>query len=291
MTGSAEAQRRRGPFRPGELVSLRDPKGKQHTVTLAAGRQFHTHRGALAHDAVIGSPEGSVVTATSGTPYLALRPLLADYTLSMPRGAAVVYPKDAAQIVAMADVFPGARVIEAGAGSGALTISLLRAVGDDGTVSSYERRADFAAVAQRNVERFFGGPHPAWRLTVGDLADDELEGDVDRVVLDMLAPWEALDTASSALLAGGVICCYLATTTQLSRTVEALRAHGTFAEPTACETLLRTWHVEGLAVRPDHRMIGHTGFLVTARRLAPGVLPPARRRRPAPGAYPESPPS
>src|SRR5205807_959662 len=187
----------------------------------------------------------------------------------------------------MADIFPGARVVEAGAGSGSLTCSLLRAVGAGGMVASYERREDFAEIARRNVERFFGGPHPAWRLTVGDLAETLTETDVDRAVLDMLAPWECLDAVSKAMVPGGVVCCYVATTTQLARTVEALRSHRTFTEPTAWETLVRTWHVEGLAVRPDHRMIGHTGFLVTSRRLADGVTPPPRRRRPAKAAYAE----
>jgi len=281
----AGAARRRGPLRVGDEVQLTDSKGRHHTLTLEAGRDFFTHRGSLAHDDLIGGPEGVVVKTSSGAPYLALRPLLADRVLSMPRGAAVVYPKDAAQIVAMADVFPGARVVEAGAGSGALTCSLLRAVGDAGLVSSYERRPDFAEVARKNVEGFFGGPHPAWRLTVGDLPARLEETGVDRVVLDMLAPWECLDAVSGALAPGGVLCCYVATTTQLSRVVEDVRAHGTFTEPAAWETLLRTWHVEGLAVRPDHRMVAHTGFLVTARRLAEGVSPPARRRRPAKGAY------
>jgi tRNA (adenine57-N1/adenine58-N1)-methyltransferase len=247
---------------------------------------FHTHRGGIAHDDLIGTPEGSVVHATGGTAYLALRPLLSDFVLSMPRGATVVYPKDAAQIVAVADLFPGARVVEAGAGSGALTCSLLRAVGGDGLVSSYERRADFAAVARTNVERFFGAAPPAWRLTIGDLASSLAEDEVDRVVLDMLAPWECLDAVAGALVPGGVLCCYVATTTQLARAVEALREQGSFAEPAATETLVREWHVEGLAVRPEHKMVGHTGFLITARRLAPGVQAPLRRRRPAPGAQP-----
>jgi len=291
ITEPVGASRRRGPLRAGDQVQLTDPKGRVHTITLEPGREFHTHRGALRHDDLIGSQEGVVVRASGGTAYLALRPLLADYVLSMPRGAQVVYPKDAAEVVAFGDIFPGARVVEAGAGSGALTCSLLRAVGEGGLVSSYERRADFAAVAQANVERFFGGPHPAWRLTVGDLAGSLVDREVDRVVLDMLAPWEVLDAVSAALLPGGVIVCYVATTTQLARTVEALRTHGTFTEPAAWESLLRPWHVEGLAVRPDHRMVGHTGFLVTSRRLADGVAPPVRRRRPAPGAYPEEAPA
>jgi tRNA (adenine57-N1/adenine58-N1)-methyltransferase catalytic subunit len=278
---------RRGPFRPGDQVQLTDPKGRHHTITLEPGKSFHTHRGSFPHDTLIGAPEGTVVASTGGTEYLALRPLLSDFVLSMPRGAAVIYPKDAAQIVAMADVFPGARVVEAGVGSGALTCSLLRAVGPTGWVHSYERREDFARVARRNVETFFGAPPATWRLTVGDLAESLDESDVDRVVLDMLAPWECVGPVAGALVPGGVLCAYVATTTQLARTVETLRAHGGFTEPSSWESMIRTWHVEGLAVRPDHRMIGHTGFLVSARRLAPGVTAPGRRRRPAPGAYGE----
>jgi tRNA (adenine57-N1/adenine58-N1)-methyltransferase len=282
--------RPRGPFAVGEQVQITDPKGRKHTVVLQPGKQFHTHQGALDHDALIGAPEGVVVTSTGGTPYLAFRPLLTDFVLSMPRGATVVYPKDAAMIVGYADVFPGARVIEAGAGSGALSCSLLRAVGAEGVVHSYERREDFAAIARRNVERFFGAVPANWRLTCADLVEaltaQPLDAPADRAVLDMLAPWECLDAVARSLAPGGVLCCYVATTTQLSRTVESLRDDGRFAEPTPWETMLRTWHVEGLAVRPDHRMIGHTGFLVTARRLADGVVAPPRRRRPAPGTYP-----
>lgn len=295
----------RGPFAAGDQVQLTDPKGRRHRVVLEAGRSFHTHRGSLAHDELIGRPEGSVIVSSGGTPYVALRPLLADYTLSMARGAAVVYPKDAGQILAQADIFAGARVLEAGAGSGALSCWLLRAVGEAGLVVSYERRADFADIARRNVELYFGGPHPAWRLIVGDLPavpvapdgspagldgpDDAGQpcsayGGYDRAILDMLAPWEYADTTAAALIPGGLVCCYVATTTQLSRTVEALRGQGSFAEPEAWETLQRGWHVDGLAVRPEHHMIGHTGFLVTARRLAEGVTAPARRRRPSKGA-------
>jgi len=268
-------------------VQLTDPKGRLHSLTLEPGRSFHTHRGALAHDDLLGQPEGSVVTSRSasgaGTPYLALRPLLADYVLSMPRGAQVIYPKDAAQIVYAGDVFPGAHVLEAGAGSGALTCALLRAVGPTGRVTSYERREDFAEVARRNVETFFGGPHPALTLRIGDLAESE-EREVDRVVLDMLAPWEVLDAVSRTLVPGGVLVGYVATTTQLSRTVEAIRAAGGFTEPAAWESLVRGWHLDGLAVRPDHRMVAHTAFLLSARRLAPGVTAPPRRRRPSKGA-------
>ncbi len=276
------AGRRRGLLQPGDQVQLTDPKGRMHTITLEAGKQFHTHKGILEHDSLIGGPEG-VVVAIGSASYLALRPLLSDYVLSMPRGAQVVYPKDSGQIVQMADIFPGAHVVEAGVGSGALSMSLLRAVGDTGRLSSYERREEFAEIAKKNVERYFGGPHPAWTVTVGDLAQALDETDVDRVVLDMLAPWEVLDAVSRALRPGGLVCAYVATTTQLSNVVEALRAHGTFTEPQSWESMVRGWHVEGLAVRPEHRMIGHTGFLCTSRRLADGVEPPVRRRRPSKG--------
>jgi len=267
----------------GEPARLTDPKGRSHIIILRAGASFHTHRGAVSHDDIIGGPDGNVVRSGGGTPYVVFRPLLADYTLTMKRGAAVVYPKDAAQIVAFADVFPGARVLEAGAGSGALSCWLLRAVGEQGILVSFERRPDFAEIARRNVEEFSGGTPPAWQLTVGEFGrgpDDHGLADFDRVILDMLAPWDCLDAAAEVLAPGGLVCCYVATTTQLSRVVEDLRGQGGFDEPTAWETLVRGWHVEGLAVRPEHRMVGHTGFLVTARRLAPGVVPPPRRRRP-----------
>ena len=292
-TGSEEAFSgvRRGPLVPGEWVRLVDGKGRRHNLCLVAGAAFHTNRGAIQHDDLIGRDEGFTVTSTSGGEYLVFRPLLSEFVVSMPRGAAVVYPKDAAQIVAMADIFPGARVVEAGVGSGALTCSLLRAVGPTGRVSSYERREEFAEVARRNVTQFFGGDHPAWQLTVGDLVDALPDGDargtVDRVVLDMLAPWECIDVVADALAPGGVVVAYVATTTQLARTVETLRAHGEFTEPHPWETLVREWHVEGLAVRPSHKMNGHTGFLVTARRMAPGNPAPRKKRRPAPGAYGE----
>lgn len=249
-------------------------------MLLEPGAQYHTHRGALAHDDLIGRSEGSVVTSAAGTPYLALRPLLADYVLAMPRGAQVIYPKDAAQILMWGDIFPGARVIEAGAGSGALTCSLLRAVGEHGNVTSYEVRPDHAEHAARNVERFFGAPPPNWQLRVCDLADHPAGEPADRVVLDMVSPWELLPTVSAGLVAGGVLTVYVATTTQLSRITEALREAGCYTEPHAWETLLRPWHVVGLAVRPEHRMVAHTAFLLTTRRLADGVVPPTQQRRP-----------
>ena len=269
-----------GPFAVGDRVQLTDAKGRHYTMLLSAGGEFHTHRGAIAHDAVIGLPEGSVVKSANGDPFLVLRPLLVDYVMSMPRGAQLIYPKDAAQIVLEGDIFPGARVLEAGAGSGALTCSLLRAVGPEGRVISYEVRADHAEHARRNVETFSRCVPDNWRLILSDVADTDLpDGSVDRVVLDMLAPWEVLDTVSRVVVAGGVLIVYLATVTQLSKTVEALRGQQCWTEPRAWETLQRGWNVVGLAVRPQHNMRGHTGFLVSARRLAPGAVTPTPLRR------------
>lgn len=278
MTTSTSADQPDRSLRVGDRVQLTDPKGRHHTMVLEAGATFHTHRGAIAHDDLIGRPEGIVVSSVGGTPYLALRPLLSDYVLSMPRGAAVIYPKDAAQIVHWGDIYPGARVVEAGAGSGALTCSLLRAVGPAGSVVSYEIRDDHAEHAVRNVERFFGERPANWSLTVADLA--EYQGEADRMVLDMLAPWEQIETVARTLVPGGVLMVYVATTTQLSRVAEGLREHGGFTEPEAWETMHRPWHLVGLAVRPEHRMVGHTAFLLKARRLAPGVTAPKPQRRP-----------
>ncbi|HEY3609503.1 MAG TPA: tRNA (adenine-N1)-methyltransferase [Pseudonocardiaceae bacterium] len=270
-----------GPFKAGDRVQLTDPKGRHYTIVLESGQTYHTHRGALDHDKLIGLPEGSVITSAAGTSYLALRPLLPDYVLSMPRGAQVIYPKDAAQIVMWGDIFPGARVLEAGAGSGALACSLLRAVGERGSVTSYEIRDDHAVHAVRNVERFFGEAPPNWTLHVADLATHT--GEVDRVILDMLAPWDVLPTVAANLIPGGVLVVYVATTTQLSKVTEALREQQCWTEPQAWETLMRPWHVVGLAVRPEHRMVGHTAFLLTARRLADGVVAPRPQRRPSTG--------
>lgn len=273
------------PFAIGDQVQLTDAKGRMHTITLQAGQRFHTEKGGIDHDELIGAGEGIVVTSSKGTQYLALRPLLHDFVMSMPRGATIIYPKDAALIVGFADVGPGARVLEAGAGSGALTCWLLRAVTTSGHVTSVEKRDDFAQIARRNVGKFFGADPENWTLHTGTLEEVAPPGPFDRVVLDMLTPWEMLDVIEASLVPGGVLCVYVATTTQLSRTVETLRASGGWTEPRASETMHRGWHVEGLAVRPDHRMVGHTGFLVFSRRLAPGVTAPTKRSRPAKGAY------
>ena len=255
---------RRGVFIEGDRVQITDPKGRHHTVLLEAGKQFYTNHGSIAHDDLIGAPEASTVESTGGTVYLALRPLLTDFVLSMPRGAAVIYPKDAAAIVGFADVYPGARVIEAGVGSGALSCSLLRAVGSTGSLHSFERREDFAKVATKNVTNFFGNKPENWTVSVGDFQDlvpqEVPYGSVDRIVLDMLAPWECVAAAAHALTPGGVLMVYVATTTQMSRTVEDLRADKRWTNPEAQELIQRPWHVEGLAVRPNHRMHRQTGI-------------------------------
>ncbi len=284
------AQRRQsGPFRVGDRVQLTGPKGNLNTVTLEVGGSFHSHRGVLSHDLIIGAPDGSVITSSNGVEYLALRPLLTDFVMSMPRGAAIIYPKDAAQILGQADIFPGATVVEAGVGSGALSLWLLRAIGSEGHLHSFERREEFADVAKGNVATFLGATPDNWTVTVGDLQEalpaTVEPGSVDRIVLDMLAPWECIQECADALTPGGVLICYIATVTQLSRVAEAIRASGNFTDPDPSETMVRTWHVEGLAVRPDHRMIGHTGFLMTARRLAPGAVLPALKRRASKSDY------
>lgn len=268
-------RRQSGPFIEGDQIQLTDPKGRLNTITLVAGQVFHSHRGTIAHDDLIGLPDGSVVDNSSGIAYLALRPLLTDFVMSMPRGAAIIYPKDAAQILGHADIFPGATVVEAGVGSGALSMWLLRSIGDQGRLLSFERREEFAQIARGNVSAYFGAEPENWSITLGDLTDALPEtverGAVDRVVLDMLAPWECLDAVAHALTPGGVLLCYIATATQLSRVAEAIRGTESFTEPVSSETMVRGWHVDGLSVRPDHRMVAHTGFLITARRLADGT--------------------
>jgi tRNA (adenine57-N1/adenine58-N1)-methyltransferase len=269
------ARRQSGPFVEGDQVQLTDPKGRLNTITLEAGNAFHSHRGVLDHDALIGLPDASVLENSQGIAYLALRPLLTDFVMSMPRGAAIIYPKDAAQILAQADIFPGARIIEAGVGSGALSLWLLRAIGERGHLFSFERREEFAQIAEGNVSAYIGARPENWTITLGDLQDclpdTVASGTADRAVLDMLAPWEGLAEVAEALTPGGVLLVYVATATQLSRVAEAIRQTETFTEPVSTETMVRGWNVDGLSVRPDHRMVAHTGFLLTARRLADGA--------------------
>ena len=267
----------------GDRVQLTDEKGKLYSFYLVAGAQWHSHKGWINHDSIIGLLEGSVVLSSNGSKYQVMRPLLNDYILSMPRGATIVYPKDSALIVGYADVFPGSKVLEAGAGSGALSISLLRAIGVDGELVSVEARSEFLDVARENVSKYFGYAPKNWKTHLGQVQDIELENNFDRVIYDMLAPWDALNVAARALKPGGVICCYVATTTQLSRIAEAIKESGQFSEPESFESLIRYWHHEGLAVRPQHSMNAHTGFLLISRKMA--QPPIKRRRRPAKGAY------
>ena len=285
LRDEANEGRARGIFYAGDRVQLTDQKGKIYSITLTPGKEWHTHKGWLVHNDLIGLPEGSVVSTSAGLKFTAFIPLLTDYVLSMPRGATIVYPKDAAMIIGFADIFPGARVLEAGVGSGALTLSLLRAVGSRGHVHSVERREDFADNAKSNIENYFGGLPSNWSLEIGSVQEKELPDDFDRVILDMLAPWECIDMSARVLRPGGVFMAYVATTTQLSETAQALKDDGRFTEPESFESMVRCWHHEGLAVRPQQRMIGHTGFLIFSRRMAPGVEVLARRRRPAKGAY------
>jgi tRNA (adenine57-N1/adenine58-N1)-methyltransferase len=282
---NADLGANRGRFVAGDRVQLTDQKGKIYSITITPGKEWHTHKGWIVHDDLIGLPEGSVVSTSAGLKFTAFIPLLTDYVLSMPRGATIVYPKDAALIVGFSDIFPGARVLEAGVGSGALTLSLLRAVGPTGTVHSVERREEFAANATSNIENYFGGRPANWSLAIGSVQEQEFDHEFDRVILDMLAPWECVEMAAKVLRPGGVFMAYVATTTQLSATAEALKDDGHFTEPESFESMVRGWHHEGLAVRPQQRMIGHTGFLIFSRRMAPGVEVLARRRRPAKGSY------
>lgn len=270
-------------FAAGDKVQLTGPKGRMNSITLVEGARFGSHKGDIHHDDIIGKPSGSVVKNHNGDEYLAMKPLLADYVLAMPRGAAIVYPKDAGQILVEGDIFPGAVVAEAGVGSGALSSYLLRAVGEKGELFSFELREEFAEIAQANVRNFIGETKN-WKVTLGAFQEQAVktigQGKADRVVLDMLAPWDCIEEVASVLKPGGLVIVYVATVTQLSRTAEAIKAHGGFTDASAWESLVRPWHLEGLAVRPEHRMIGHTGFLLSARRLANDtVLPQFKQRR------------
>jgi tRNA (adenine57-N1/adenine58-N1)-methyltransferase len=256
-------------FAAGDRVLLVDAKRRRHLVTLSAGGQFHTHAGVLEHDAMIGKPEGSTVRTTLGSRLVAVRPTLAEYVLEMPRGAQVIYPKDLGPILILADVFPGAKVLESGVGSGALTLALLRAVGSTGTVTGYEIRDDFARRAQANVEGFLGDDVPL-TVEVRDIYEGIEVSDVDRVLLDLPEPWRVVKHAEQAMHTGGIMLAYLPTIGQVARLREEL-AGSAFGMIETLEVLQRTWHVDGQSVRPDHRMVAHTGFLTHARLLAPGA--------------------
>jgi tRNA (adenine57-N1/adenine58-N1)-methyltransferase catalytic subunit len=257
----------RGPLAAGDRVLLVDAKRRRHLVTLREGSQFHSHAGVLAHDDLIGRVEGVSVRTTLGARLVAVRPTLADYVLEMPRGAQVIYPKDLGPILVLADVFPGARVLESGVGSGALTTTLLRAVGPEGHVLGYELRPDFADRARRNVEGFLGPGQPL-DVEVRDVYEGiDAEG-LDRVMLDVPEPWRVVKHAEHALVPGGILLAYLPTIGQVARLREELVASA-FGMAETVEVLQRGWHVDGQSVRPDHRMVAHTGFLTVARLLAP----------------------
>jgi tRNA (adenine57-N1/adenine58-N1)-methyltransferase catalytic subunit len=253
-------------FRAGDRVLLVDHKRRRHLITLVAGAQFHTHAGIIEHDALIGADEGVTVRTSMGARLVAVRPTLAEYVLEMPRGAQVIYPKDLGPILILADVFPGARILESGIGSGALTCALLRATGPLGNVTGYELRADFAERAVRNVHGFLGDDVPL-RVHVRDAYEGIDEQDLDRVVLDLPEPWRVVKHAVEALRPGGIVVAYLPTILQVGRLREAL-AEAPFGMVETLEVLQRTWHVEGQSIRPDHRMVAHTGFLTHARLLA-----------------------
>jgi tRNA (adenine57-N1/adenine58-N1)-methyltransferase catalytic subunit len=273
----------RGLLAEGDKVLVLDSRARRYLVTLKRGGEFHTHLGALRHDDVIGQEEGSVIPASRGSKLLIFRPTLSDFVLKMQRGAQVVYPKDLGLILVYADVFPGARVLEAGAGSGSLTLTLSRAVGDSGSVVSFEVREDHYRQAAANIEawhRAFASKPDNLDLVLGDVSDAaavRAHGSFDRIVLDLPEPWEALASAE-ALVSGGILCCYLPTVPQVMRTVASLKAGG-FALIDTFEGLVRTWNVSGQSVRPDHRMVAHTGFIITARKLAPGSADPWLRSR------------
>jgi tRNA (adenine57-N1/adenine58-N1)-methyltransferase catalytic subunit len=277
------------PLEAGERVLLQDTKGRRYLITLRAGGEFHSHRGRLAHDQLIGGPEGRTVRTDGGHKLLALRPTLADWVVKMPRGAQVIYPKILALMVMTAGVRPGHTVVEAGAGSGALTIALLQALGPDGHLTSYELRPEFAAKARANVEAWFGKPPGHWDLRDGDVTQglQQTTRPVDRILLDLLDPWTVVPAATAALAPGGLLVAFVATIPQVMRQVEALKQAGCYALIETGEAILRPWHVDGLAVRPEHRMIGHTGFLVSGRRVhpdTPEAPPPAPPSPPQDGA-------
>ncbi len=255
-----------GAFSAGERVLLVDNRRRRHLVMLEAGGQFHTHAGIIQHDDVIGSPDGTTVRTSRNARLTAWRPTLSEYILEMPRGAQVIYPKDIGPILMLADIFPGARVLESGVGSGALTSALLRAVGPTGSVTGYEIRDDFAQRALENVHGFLG-PDVPLEVQVRDVYEGIDERSVDRIVLDLPEPWRVVKHAADTLVPGGILLAYLPTILQVGRLREEL-VSAPFALAESLEVLQRGWHVEGQSIRPDHRMVAHTGFLTVARRIA-----------------------
>jgi len=266
---------RAGPLQPGEPVLLIDRKGRRYLITLKTGAAADLRGGKLSHDNLLGSEEGRPVVTTRGERFLMVRPTLAEFVLVMPRGAQIIYPKDLSVILLAADIYPGAAVLEAGTGSGALTMALLRAVGPSGTVYSYEVREDFAHRAALNVERYLG-PQDRLVMRARDVYDGIDDRPLDRIVLDVPEPWRVVPHAADALHPGGILLGYLPTVPQTVQLVETLRRSGAFALVETSETLVRPWNIDGLSVRPAHRMVAHTAFLTTARRVTPdgGVSDP-----------------
>jgi len=260
---SAGQSRRPARLQAGERVLLVDPRGRRYLVTMVAGGSFHTHSGIVAHDDVIGAVEGASIAASTGRRFVALRPTMADVVLKMPRGAQVIYPKDLGAILVAADIGPGMRVLEAGVGSGALSMAMVRAGAD---VLGYELRPDFAERARANVHAFVG-EDASYLVEERDVYEGIDAGDLDRVVLDLPEPWRVVAHARRALRTGGILFSYLPSVTQVVALRAALEREG-FAMAETSEVLRRTWHVEDRSVRPDHRMVAHTGFLTTARLLA-----------------------
>jgi len=265
----------------GERIHLVDQKGRHYALTLKAGEIYQFSGQTIAHDALIGRPDATMVTLSRGKKMLAIRPTFGDYVLKMPRGAQVLYPKDLALIPMWADVYPGARVFEAGTGSGALTMALLRAVGLRGLVVTYDVRDDFARTALLNIERYMGSVSNLVSLRKNAYEGIELLDDgipFDRVVLDLPEPWQVIPHAANALRSGGIYVSFVPTIPQVMQTVEALERTTVFAMVETFETLLRTWSVQGRSVRPDHRMVAHSGFITVARKVEPGLLDFANRQ-------------
>ncbi len=267
-----------GPLASGENALLIDLKGRRYLIRLQTGGQFHYHQGFVSHDKMIGKEEGFRLQSSGGGSLLVLRPRLADFVLKMPRGATVVYPKDMGPIAVYADLGPGMTVLEAGTGSGALTLALLRFVGPSGRVISVERRDDHAGHARKIIERWMGEVPANLDLRIGEVEDAIAEIAPERIILDLPEPWHSVKVAAEHQPGGGVLCCYLPTVPQIQTLTDAMRDSGAYEEIEIFETLFRTWTVEGRSVRPDHRMVGHTGFLVVARK----VLQRAERPNPGP---------
>lgn len=267
----------------GERIHLVDKKGRQYALTLKTGETYQFSGQTIPHDTLIGRPDGTVVTLSGGKKMLALRPTFGDYVLKMPRGAQVLYPKDLALMPMWADVYPGARVFEAGTGSGALTMALLRAVGSAGLVVTYEMREEFARTALNNIHRYMGPVPNLVSLRKNAYEGIELLEDglpFDRVVLDLPEPWQVIPHAANALRSGGIYLSFVPTVPQITQTVDALERATVFGMIHTFETLLRTWSVQGRSVRPDHRMVAHSGFITVARKIEPGLLGPATTMQP-----------